>query len=273
MRALKTEWEGRLILLLFLFSLFSLHTFTLCLSISPTAFAEASNLINTAYTMFRSPIQPAEPFSFWSPSPSPYTCRQSASPYSYAYHDPLSLAIMQQRQHEEEQAAARRQQAAVMQRRRAAAAYEAQLRKKELARRRAQQEAAAEAEYKAALVDRIMRAYATQHQQEQQAEEEDIEQEELPSQSRMIPIASFESDNESEVSSEEDETCDTTASNTSSHVPETARDQPKITYEEAVNIIHKHAQIAITIRQRLRSLNKIRSNFQSQQRSFRPPRT
>lgn len=180
---------------------------------------------------------------------------------------------------------ARREQArreAIAQRR----AYEAYMRK-EAARRRAAEEEAAAAEYRQAVMNKILKAYAAQaHAQHQEEEEDDDEQVQLRQQTR-IPISSFASDRGSEDEVEQDEASEhgdyeaeeeeELTQESQNMKDEFARDstpnQPKISYEEAVAIVQKHAQVALLVRRRLASLNKIRENFLSQQRSFRPPKT
>lgn len=179
---------------------------------------------------------------------------------------------------------ARREQArreAIAQRR----AYEAYMRK-EAARRRAAEEEAAAAEYRQAVMDRILKAYAAQaHAQQEEEEQEQVQA--TQSQSR-IPISSFASDRGSEYEHEQDEASDEEEDEEPAqcHTPplafqnlekELARDLPsnetKISYEEAVAIVQKHAQAALLIRRRLAALNKVRESFLAQQRAFRPPRT
>lgn len=245
--------------------------------------------------MFCSPIQPADPFDFFtSPPHHAYRRRQ-------AYNDPITTALLNEQARREAAYERERQQ---QQRRRAA--YEEQL-KREAAILKARRLAAARQEYERQLRDLLLQGYRPARQDWQQAvdEEEQNEEEETskPSTSTSqayIPIRSYtdakqsevdmqdmgsESESESEAEEEEPETETETDQMEDDHVTyqssapqriqteQTEGSKPKLTYDEAVAIVHKYASAAITIRQRLRVLNKIRSVFTEKQSQFRPPAT
>ena len=214
--------------------------------------------------MFCSPIQQVDPFSYshWPPAPS--------RGYRQSCRDSRARAVLQEQ--------ARRE--ALAERR----AYEAYMRK-EAERRRAAEEEAAAVQYKKAVMDRIIRAYAAQAQAEQeghQAVHTHPSQYKIPILSNSTYGAVSGSDTEPDEQSEDDEDQEEAhhsdkATTSEQHSSDIARDlqanKPKISYDEAVAIVQKHAQIAITIRRRLSSLNTIRDSFQAQQRAFRPPQT
>lgn len=247
--------------------------------------------------MFCSPIQPADPFDFFTRPPHhAYRRRQ-------AYNDPITTALLNE-QARREAAYERERQHHLQQRRRAA--YEEQL-KREAAILKARRIAAARQEYERQLRDLFLQGYRPARQDWQQTDDEEEQEEEeeeetsKPSTSQSyIPIRSYtdakqsesevdmqdmgsESESESEAEEEEEERetdqmeNDNVTHESSTpqriHIEQTEGSKPKLTYDEAVTIVQKHASSAITIRQRLRALEKIRSAFTEKQSQFRPPAT
>lgn len=249
--------------------------------------------------MFCSPLQPVDPFEFFT-SPPYHGYRRHQ-----AYNDPITTALLDEQARRE--AAYEREREQRIRRR---LAYEEHQRRQQQARARAQAQAEAERE---AAIHRARRMAAARHEYERQLrdlflqgyrpashmqeEDDEVEDEhDLASPSRAqaepsqsyIPIKSYEdaeqSEDEVDTDSEAEEDEQTveeeyvTAAPTSSashqiQIEHSGRTEPRISYDEAVAIVQKHAQVALTIRRRLQALNKVRASFSSQQSQFQPPRT
>jgi non-ribosomal peptide synthetase component F len=233
--------------------------------------------------MFCTPYPPSEPFSY-------YTSRPQQPRYGYGQcYSPYDAYL------EEEQARIAQVKAAKRRAYEAHVRLEILARQQQVSRQREQEkrEREAEAERRRAAYQRQLfnHLFGPRQQPEQEQEpadsthEEEVDDEEeeqyvySPFQRRNISAPSQKRHTcVSETLHRQDKQQPTAST---SYIPiSTPQDQqaaqiveqPKISCEEAVAIVQKYAQRAITIRQKLRALNQVRAGFITQQQAFTLPK-